>query len=249
MANYRRDKDFSGSYLSLDGAIWWVITGMLILTFSILSWSGCYYLFNYPEIPRNFKFLKKIGRIGEITAFSTLNAPATSSASPVDLYELFYSLEESKIKQFNKMLKRGYITNYEKIPVYRYLKGEFRIIEVRELTKKDFISPGILIKARAYVKPDKNSHSTPYPLVIDYIIPTNVEGAQTHFQPGDLMEITKSNHCASIVHVQKEGREEDPTLRCLVIPLAYNHYISPDKKKIPMQAPDTVNVETPFPLR
>ena len=249
MANYRRDQDFAGATLDADGAIWWTIAGVVIVTFAILSWSGCYYLFNYPEVPKNFKILKKIGRIGEITPFTAFDAPPTSSATPADLYELFYSLDEEKIKQFNKMLKRGYITNYQKIPVYRYLKGEFRIIETRKLTGKDFISPGILIKARAYVKPDKNSLSSPYPLIIDYIIPTDVENAQNHFNPGDLMELTKGNHCASIVHVKKEGRAEDPTLRCLIIPLAYNHYISPDKVEIPMTAPTSINVETPFPMR
>ena len=248
MGNYRKGTDFKTQRLTIDGILWWTLANLFLITFAIASWAGCYYLFTFPELPSNFKILEKIGRIGKIETFTPLDAPGTSSASSADLYELFYALDDSKIGTFNEMLKRGYITNYDKIPVYRYLKGEFRVLETRALTKEDFISPGVLIKARAYVKSDENDVSSPYPVVIDYVIPTDVKDAQKNFEAGDLMKITKGDHCASIIHVKKEGRTEDPTLRCVVIPLAYNNYISPDKTKIPMSAPSKINVKAPFPI-
>ena len=151
--------------MSLGEITWWVLANLAVLTFAIFTWTGCFYLFSFPEKKTNFQILQKLDRIGKVTAFTPLSAPASRSSSPEDLYELFYSLSEDKIEKFNRVLKRGYITNYQKIPVYRYLQGEFRILHVRELNENDFISPGILVQARAYVKPDKNSLSSAYPLV------------------------------------------------------------------------------------
>jgi len=247
MANTQRS-GIDGERLGLDEFVWWGLANVAVLTFSILSWAGCYYVFNFPEIPTNFSILEKLGRIGKVKTFTPLDAPGTKSASAEDLYELIYSLDDEKVHKFNQILKRGYITNYEKIPVYRYLQGEFRILDIRTLTEEDFIYPGILIKARAYVKADKNDLSSPYPLVIDYVLPTNVKGAKDNFQKGDLFEVEKSKHCASIINVEKEGRKEDPTLRCVIVPLAYNVYISPDKTEIPMSAPEKINVSAPLPM-
>ena len=245
--NYKRGK-MRDERLSINEFIWWALANITILTFAILSWAGCYYVFNFPEIPRNFSILEKIGRIGTIKAFTPLNAPGTKSATSEDLYELIYSLDDEKIHKFNQILKRGYITNYEKIPVYRYLQGEFRILDVRQLNTNDFIYPGLLIKARAYVKTDKNDLSSPYPLIIDYVLPTKIDGVEKNFQVGDLFEVEKSKHCASIINVMKEGRKEDPTLRVVAVPLAYNIYISPDKTKIPMSAPEGINVNASLPM-
>lgn len=247
MSNRHR-KAYEKKQLSLSEAVWWLIANLAVLTFSILCWAGCYYVFKFPEKPLNYQVLEKLGRLGSIKPFTPLNAPPTRSASPEDLYELFYGLDAEKIEEFNNMLMRGYITNYEKIPVYRYLNGEFRILETRPLKEDDFIYPGLLIKARAFVKADENSVSSPYPLVIDYLIPTDVKNPQQSFQEGDQLIVKKSLHCASILNVLKEGRAEDPTLRCAVIPLAYNVYISPDGTEVPLSTPDHINVKADFPM-
>ena len=246
--NHSKRKEYGDHRLSLNEFIWWTLANLAVLTFAILSWAGCYYLFNFPEIPTNFSILERLGRIGVVKKFTPLDAPGTKSATSEDLYELIYSLDDEKVRKFNQVLKRGYITNYEKIPVYRYLQGEFRILEVRALTEEDFLSPGVVIKARAYVKTDKNDLSSPYPLIIDYVLPTNMKGAEGFFQVGDLFEVEKSKHCASIINVMKEGRKEDPTLRVVAVPLAYNIYVSPDKTEIPMVRPDGINISASLPI-
>ncbi len=235
--------------ISVQTLVWWILANLVALSFAIFSWSGCYYLFNFPEIPRNFEILQQVGRVGKVQAFTPLTAPATSSASPEELYELFYTLSEEKIAEFNKMLLRGYITNYEKIPVYRYLSGEFRILEVRALTEEDIISPGLMIQARAFVKSDKNEISSPYPMVVDYLIPTDATDAIDNFQAGDLFQVKKSLHCGSILHVKKEGRKDDPTLKCVVVPLAYNVYITPDRQELTLTPPSKINISAPLPPR
>lgn len=236
-------RDYSREPLTVDSIAWWGIANLAVLAFAVASWAGCYYVFTFPEKPFNYKLLEKIGRIGEIEAYTPLDAPAARSAASEDLYELFYSLDEDKTSKFNEILKRGYITNYEKIPVYRYLQGEFRILGARSLDENDFISPGVLVKARAFVKADEHAVSSPYPLVIDFVLPTRKQGALENFQDGDLLELSKKLHCASIINVKKEGRAEDPTLRCVVIPLAYNVY-----NEIPLDAPEHINVSAPFPM-
>jgi len=234
-------------HFSLNHIVWWILAFIVASAFSLLSWSFCYYLFNFPEVPSNFSTLQKLGRIGDIEEFTPLDSPPARSASPEYLYELFYSFEDHKMEDFNTILLRGYITNYEKVPVYRYLEGEFRISEVRQLKKNDFLYPGLLVKARSFVRAEKNDISSPFPLVIDYYIPTKTKNAQKNFQEGDLLELVKSRHCASIINVKKEGRKGDPTLKCVVVPLAYNIYITPDRQEIPLHPPSILNVDASLP--
>ena len=242
-SNYRVER------FTLSQVSWWILAHLVAIALALMTWSWCYNTFRFPEEPRNFKTLQKLGFIGEIDTYSPLDAPAAGSASPQYLYELFFGLEPEKVNQINDVLIRGYITNYEKIPVYRYLDGDFRIIAVRPLEESDFLYPGLLVQARAYVKAQKNERSSPYPVVIDYFVPTDVKDAQKNFQKGDLLELVKSKHCATLLNLTKEGKESDPTLRATVVPLAYNIYISPDGKEIPLSAADRINIDSPLPVR
>jgi len=85
--------------------------------------------------------------------------------------------------------------------------------------------------------------------VIDYFVPTQVKDASKNFQEGDLLKLVKSKHCATLLHVAREGQVGDPTLRCSVIPLAYNIYITPDRQKIPLHAPKAINISAPMPVK
>ena len=242
--NYRKPEQFTVSRI-----LWWFLAILLAVSFALLSWSWCYYLFGFPEKEKNFKLLKRLGYIGEVQSYTPLNAPPAQSATAQYLYELVSALDEEQVSNLNKTLLRGYLTNYEKISVYRYLEGEFRITSVRALKENDLLYPGLLIKARSYIQAAENDLSSPYPLVIDYFIPTDVKKAQGHFQEGDRLELEKSKHCATILHVAKEGLKEEPTLRCAVVPLAYNIYITPDRQEIPLSAPDNFNIGATLPVK
>ncbi len=241
--NYRSEQ------FSVSRIAWWFLAIALAITFALLSWSWCYYIFNFPEKESNFKLLQKLGYIGEIESYTPLDAPNAAAANPQYLYELFSSLDEDKVEAMNDVLMRGYITNYDKIPVYRYLEGEFRITSVRTLQETDLLYPGLLVKARAYIKADENAISSAYPVVIDYFVPTEVEDASQNFQEGDLLKLVKSKHCATLLHVEREGQVGDPTLRCAVIPLAYNIYITPDRQKIPLNPPEKLNIMAAMPVK
>jgi len=234
--------DHKPEYLSIHRIIWWILAYLLAIAVALLSWSWCYNIFSFPENERNFKILSKLGYIGNIETYTPLNAPAAKSADAQYLYELLVSLEPPQLEKLNQNLLRGYITNYEKIPVYRYLQGEFRITSVRALTDDDFLSPGIFIQARAYIKAEENDLSSPYPMEIDYYIPTDTKAAKDNFQVGDLLPLEKSKHCATILHTQLKGSQSEPTLHAAVVPLAYNIYISPDRKEFPLATPDKINI-------
>ncbi len=238
---YRPD-DFS-----IPKILWWIIAMLVAAIFSIFTWAGCFYLFNFPEKPGNYRFLNKIGFVGDIERFTPLTAPTAREASPQYLFEAFYDLPADQKAQINNTLIRGYITNYDKIPVFRYLSGEFRIISVRPLKQTDLLYPGLLVKARAFIKSGENELSSPYPLYIDYLIPTAAQGAQHYFQEGDLMTLEKAKHCATLLHATMEGATEDPTLRCTVVPLAYNIYRTPDRQEIPLSPPQLITLTAPLP--
>lgn len=248
-SNHKRETEYKPKPLSLSGAGWWVLTFMATVTFSIMTWAGCNYLFNFPENPKNFKILKKVGRIGAGPNFEKADIPTSRTATPEDLYELFYALEDEKISNLNQMLLRGYITQYADLPPYRYLSGEFRILESRPLTPDDFVFPGVLVKAQAFVNSADGELSSSYPLTIDYLVPTEAQNTQKNFQPGDLLEVKKKPHYFSIVHVQKEGPKEETVFNCVVLPISCGVYTTPDRQRIVLSPPQDINIQAPLPLK
>jgi len=175
------EKDPKLIELSPSMITWWVLAYMLAIGIALLTWSWCYNVFTFPEKEQNFNLLNKLGYIEEIEAYTPLNAPPAPAANARYLYELFAKLDDNNIEKLNTELLRSYISNYKDAPVYRYLEGEFRIISVRPLEEDDFLYPGLLIQARAYIKAEANDISSPYPLVIDYYIPTKIKAAKNNF--------------------------------------------------------------------
>lgn len=235
------------SFLSPVEIYWWALAILFSICLAILSWSGNLYLFTFPEKSLNYKLLSKLGFAGDIQKYTTLDAPSAKPTKAELLYEKFYPVGTKELALFNQTLKRGYITNYSKQPVYRYLTGEYRILESRLLKPDDFIYPGILLKARAFVKPDENEVSSPYPVILEYFIPTTEKTYLESFQAGDLLKLRKTPHCASVIHVEKTGKEDDPTLVCVAVPLAYNDYKTPDLKRLKLQVPSVINPARSFP--
>ena len=63
--------------------------------------------------------------------------------------------------------------------------------EVRPLNGKDFFSPGVVIRAQALTKPDEYTAEAPYPVVIEYLFPTEDPSVVGKFKVGDILEVKR----------------------------------------------------------
>lgn len=227
---------------------WWILTNSLAACFVVLSWVGCLYLFNQPELPRNYEILLKIGRIEPLKDVTALNAPNGSSADPQTLYRRYFNLDPAKNATLNKKLLRNYMANSRKTLLNTYITGEYRVLAVRPLAPGEFFSPGFMVRARAFVQPDEFRSPGPYPVLIDYLFPTSDLTAAQRFSPGDVLEINKIPNCASVIHAVRTGDEHEPLIHVTVAPIAYGSYQTAGGKTFSIQPPARLFPGTHFPL-
>lgn len=203
---------------------WWFVANSLALAFAVLAWAMCLHVFGHPEIPRNHRWLEKLGRAPELKAHTVLSAPNAPALDPRDLYSRFFALDAPSRDRLNAVMLRDYLTNFQRQRSLTYVQGDFRVEAVRVLGAADFIQTGFAVRARAMVKPDDFTEAAPYPVVIEYMFPTSQVHVADHFAPGDVLEVRKSPNCAAILHVGKEFMDDEPVLVLTVVPIAYGSY-------------------------
>lgn len=227
---------------------WWILTNSLAGCFAILSWIGCLYLFTQPEIPRNYELLLKIGRIEPLKRVTALEAPNGTAADPQSIYRRFFHLDAQNASTLNKKLLRNYMANSRKTLLNTYVTGEYRVVAVRTLGPGDLFHPGIMVRARAFVQPDEFRPPGPYPVLIDYLLPTSQTQAASQFRPGDILEINKIPNCAAILNVARSGDDLEPLIHLTVVPLAYGNYQTPGGKTFGIDPPSRIYPGTRLPL-
>jgi hypothetical protein len=203
---------------------WWLLANLLALCFALVSWFVCLYIFQNPEVPQNYEILRKLKRVPELKRYVVLDVPNGTARGPQELYKRFFGGSPEERVRVNGLLMRNYLTNFEKPLLLTYVEGRYQIDGVRPLTKEDFISEGVVIRAQALVKPDEFTAESPYPVVIEYVFPTIDEAAASKFKTGDILEVRKSPNCAAVVHVDKARKDDDDVLLLTVIPIAYGPY-------------------------
>lgn len=194
----------------------------LAFCFAITSWVVCLSVFGAPETARNYSILKKLGRAPVLKRFTTLEVPNGNSLPPRELYRHYMALEE-KLPDLNTALIRNYLANFDNTGLLMYVEGDYQVTESRSLTGKDFIGPGVVVRAQALVKPDDFSKPNPWPVFIDYLLPSG-EVSTSSFKVGEILTLKKSPNCAAVLHVDKIVHDDDPALLLTVIPIAYGPY-------------------------
>lgn len=229
---------------------WWLLANALAFCFAVLSWAGCLHVFGNPEIPRNYELLRRIGRLPEPHRFTVLDAPQAHSLRPPELYEKFFGVAAGDLQRLNALLMRNYMTNFTRPLLLSYVEGDFEIEAVRELQEGDFIPRGVVVRARAMVKPDEFSPPSPYPVRVEYLFPTEEPGVAGFFEEGDLLAISKSPNCAVVLHIERVLDEEgDPLLCVTVVPIAYGPYqAGEDTETFGIEPPVLLNPGAGFPL-
>lgn len=245
---------------------WWTLINILAIAFAVLSWTGCYFLFNFPERSWNYSVLQKFGRLPEISFFEKEDLPKAIALTPRRLYGLIYErnqsaglpklMEAETLATLNVQLKRNYITNFQEAKNVNYVGGTWRILSVRKLTQEDFVSDGFAVLAQALVIPEEQENSTrpqmlPFPVELEIILPT----APGQSIPDDAevvadnsFNLTKGNHALVILHLSRSGARDEPITRVTAIPLIEADFPLGKSSQIPLTIPTTINPRGRFPL-
>ncbi|MFT4177030.1 MAG: hypothetical protein QM627_10285 [Luteolibacter sp.] len=227
---------------------WWLLANALALCFAIISWVVCLDVFGHPEQARNYKILSLLKRIPEPKRYTILDVPNGNSFSPKDLYARFFGHSDEKLDELNSLLMRNYLTNFDNTALLTYVEGTYQIIETRKLTPADLIGKGFAFKAQALVKPDDFTKPLPYPVMLEYILPTDRTQAMEDLKENAILEIKKSPQCAAVIRVSREVHDSDPVLCLTVIPIAYGPYHLGEARVFPVEPPERLQLDAEFPL-
>ena len=220
----------------------------LALCFAIVSWAVCLDVFGHPEQPRNYLILSKLKRLPEPKRYTILDVPNGNSFTPKELYPRFFSQSEEKLDDLNPLLLRNYLTNFDNAALLTYVEGDYQVLNVRKLGPKDFVEHGFAVRAQAMVKPDDFTKAMPYPVILEYILPTPDDSVAEVIKKGDMLQIRKSPQCAAVINVAKIAHEDDPVLCLTVIPIAYGPYRLNDDNVFQVEPPARLQLQVPFPI-
>lgn len=227
---------------------WWFLANVLAACFAIVSWAVCLHVFGNPEIPRNYAILKKLGRLPELKRYTVLDVPNGDALDPSELYGKFFGLSEEKRSRLNSLLLRNYMRNFDKNLLLTYVEGEYQVVDIRKLEQGDLIHPGFAIRAQALVSPDDFTEAVGFPVVIEYIFPTEEVEAAERFSIGDIMEVSKNPNCAAVVNVSKAVIDDEPALQVTAIPIAYGSYRVGKGKSFAIEPPEVLSPAAGLPV-
>jgi hypothetical protein len=227
---------------------WWTLANILAASFALLSWAICLYVFGNPEIPRNYSILKKLGRLPELKRYTVLDVPNGDALTPTELYGKYFGLSEEKLAKLNTLLMRNYMRNFEKSLLLTYIEGDYQVADITKLEQGDFMYPGFAIRTQAMVKQDDFAQAVGFPVVVEYIFPTEDAEAPFQFRKGDILEVNKNPNCAAIIHVSKSLVDDEPALQVTVVPIAYGPYKVGNEKSFSIEPPKLLNPASRLPI-
>ncbi len=220
---------------------WWFLANTLALCAVILSWVLFLHVFGHPEIPRNYEIIRWFGRTEEPPGFRLQDAPPGEAADPRALYRRYAELDEDSIARLNAALLRNYLSGLEETGLIQYVEGEFEVVATRSLDASDLFHPGFAVRSRAMVQPDEFSRPQPWPVVIDYLFPTDATFTRDWFRPGDSLTVAKVPNCAMVLHVSRIEAADTPELRLTVVPIAMGNYRIGKERTFEIRPPESLN--------
>jgi hypothetical protein len=226
---------------------WWFLANTLAIAFAITSWIVCLNLFRDPTNPTSYDWMMKVGRVSPLASFAASETPEPATVSgPRDLEARFANFGKSELATVNQEFLREYLTNFEKAPLLTVLTGEFRVTESRELSSEDFLSPGIVVKAQALVRPDAVADPLPYPVFIECVFPTT-EASPEAFPPGQSFVLKKEPHCAALLNVATTNYNDREVILATVVPLAAIEFTPPQGPSFKITPPERANPAASLP--
>ncbi|MFV1994232.1 MAG: hypothetical protein ACC661_02255 [Verrucomicrobiales bacterium] len=215
----------------------WAILIILMLAMNAAVWTFSLLVFGYPEKPFNYRFLQRIDKLDAIETFPVLDAPEGKFFSPRQLYETYYAHSEEHLKALNGVLLRDYIRNYEEAGPVVYVRGTFRIFQVRELTPDDLFPEGIILRGIYRDYPQ---------VIIEYVMPSTDVPAE-HFKVGDDLgiDVKGASTFAAVIHI---GKLPEYKYCFTLVPLVYGSYELPGGGAVELSPPQSLNISAPLPI-
>jgi hypothetical protein len=228
------------------GLFWWSIAITLLIGLATFSWFFCIYVFTHPEKPFNYRLLNRFRKLEPLRAFSEKDIPGGKTYAQKDIYQTFYSFTRENLEQKNSELLRAYITNYkEERPIY--VRGNFKVVHARPLTKSDVFTCGSVARAVAVVEDDREYRN----VILEYVLPSK-KAPKDQFLPGDILKLDtpdqagKLRRYASVLNVK---RLEDDAMIFTVVPLVYGEHANPQAGfSITGEPPPLLNIEGKWPI-
>jgi hypothetical protein len=227
---------------------WWALANVVALCLAVLSWLLCLHVFQHPEIPRNYEILRKLGRVEPPLALPAMQAPPGEAADPRAFYRRYAGLSDDDLRTFNAALMRNYLTNLKEPALIQYAEGDYQVQQVRKLGPDDLFHPGFAVRAQAMIAPDEFTQLAPWPVVIEYLFPTDHEEAAGWITPGNLLSVSKFPNCAMLLHVAKIEGEDTPVMVLTVVPIAFGDFQIGKDRKFTLKAPAALNPAGPLPV-
>ena len=181
----------------------------------------CLDVFGRPEVPRHYDLLRAIGRLPELRRFAPAEAPMGTVMNAQALHAKFAALTEDEIGLLRARWLRDFIMNFSDPLGTVYVEGDFEILHVRPLREGDFIANGALVKARAMVKPDEFTEAAPYPVTVEWYLPSEDPRICDVVSVGDRLTLAKSDELSVIIGVSRGKEDGVTTIQLQVVPLAY----------------------------
>lgn len=223
---------------------WWIIVIFVLIALTTFTWMSSLYVFQHPEKPKNYRLLARIGKLEPLVRFKETavkdrkdkQVPKAQFYTAKEVYAKFFNWTDKELAAQNDILKRNYIQNYTNdVPIY--LKGEYRIYKVAELSGKTPFPEGLVVRARSTELPNVS---------IEFLFPT--EGPPlARPQAGDDLLLKTNNTFASALHISRLAEE---SLCFTVVPLSYNSFPvdAQGKQFIKLAPPALLNMNAPWPV-
>jgi hypothetical protein len=227
---------------------WWTLANVLALCLAVVSWLMTLHVFHHPEIPRNYEILRKLGRTEPPKPLTEMEAPPGEAADPRAFYRRYAGLTGDELQRLNAALMRNYLTNLKEQKLIQYAEGNYRVQEVRRLGEDDLFHPGFAVRAQAMIAPDEFSEPAPWPVLIEYLFPTDAPDAATWISPGDLLAVSKFPNCAMLLHVARIDGGDTPVVCLTVAPVAFGTFQAGKDRQFQLQAPADLNPAAPLPV-
>lgn len=199
-----------------DSLFLWTILILLLVGLAFACWLGSFYIFGHPEEARSYAILKKLKKIESPRRFDVTAAPQGDFLTAQRAYEKYSTLTKLELERENAELLRIYIKNFvETKKLVSYVRGEFDVMQVTELTGNDLVQSGTvaLMQASDYSQ-----------VVIEHIFPMsgpNIEACKRLLAPGVRLPIRRTLDVTAIIHVE---RLADGRMLLTCVPLHYPPY-------------------------
>ena len=227
---------------------WWALANLLALCFAVTSWVLALEIFGRPDVPHNYQLLVDMGRAPAFKSYSPKGAPEGRVLSPQQAYGWFFDLGQEGHDRLNALYRRNFMRNYDEAHAVTYMEGEFEVLATRPFGDGDFLHEGFAIQARALVRPDDFSPPTPYPVILEVMVPSSSADASKLFEEGSRFTLSRAPHLPVVMHAGRYTRDDEPVVQATVMPIGYGSLQAPGGKSIKLEVPEKVDPMGRLPL-